>query len=464
MKLLADARRRDRARDAGRLRRVAAARRRGLRRPADHRVGDARPSGGRRRHRPRRGVSRAAASRESATDVALVAMARAAAGDPPGRPAAAPARAPAREARERDDLDDPGAAAGGRAGAAALVAGAPRRAAPAPAAGRGSRRRRPTRTTRPRRSRRCARPACAARPIDRAVAFLRRHQNRDGGFELTLGRGSDAQSTAWAIQALLAAGASRARPRSATCAAPAPGRQLPLQRPLRLDAALGDRAGAARARPPTLSAPMTARPVALAVERRQGFRLSRSRALRRDGTSVAALLTTFTDDYDRVSMHGVRRGLVRTQAAGGRTCRWSRLGSRPRATTRPTPRGWKLRLARHRSRIWTRWRPATCSSRTSAPIGRSRLARRRQIGALPALGTGHRRRSLHRSSKTASRRTSSASTRGRLDASFAGRALRHRLPRRSAAGDRPLRGERRVSLVRPRLTHASTTTFACRCR
>jgi hypothetical protein len=44
------------------------------------------------------------------------------------------------------------------------------------------------------------------RPIDRAVAFLRRHQNRDGGFEVLAGRGSDTQSTAWAIQALLAAG------------------------------------------------------------------------------------------------------------------------------------------------------------------------------------------------------------------------------------------------------------------
>jgi Squalene-hopene cyclase C-terminal domain len=43
------------------------------------------------------------------------------------------------------------------------------------------------------------------KPVVRAVAFLRRHQNRDGGFELTEGRGSDAQSTAWAIQALLAA-------------------------------------------------------------------------------------------------------------------------------------------------------------------------------------------------------------------------------------------------------------------
>ena len=44
------------------------------------------------------------------------------------------------------------------------------------------------------------------RPIDRAVAFLRELQNGDGGFELTAKRGSDTQSTAWAIQALLAAG------------------------------------------------------------------------------------------------------------------------------------------------------------------------------------------------------------------------------------------------------------------
>jgi hypothetical protein len=44
------------------------------------------------------------------------------------------------------------------------------------------------------------------KPIDRAVAFLRRHQNRDGGFELVANRGSDTPSTAWAIQAFLAAG------------------------------------------------------------------------------------------------------------------------------------------------------------------------------------------------------------------------------------------------------------------
>ena len=36
--------------------------------------------------------------------------------------------------------------------------------------------------------------------------------------------------------------------------------------------------------------------------------------LRRQGTEPVALLTTFTEDYDRVSMHGVRRELVRSQA------------------------------------------------------------------------------------------------------------------------------------------------------
>jgi prenyltransferase/squalene oxidase-like repeat protein len=44
------------------------------------------------------------------------------------------------------------------------------------------------------------------RPIQRALSFLLRYRNRDGGFELTRGRGSDAQSTAWAVQAFLATG------------------------------------------------------------------------------------------------------------------------------------------------------------------------------------------------------------------------------------------------------------------
>jgi hypothetical protein len=45
----------------------------------------------------------------------------------------------------------------------------------------------------------------ARAPIRRGLAYLLRLRNRDGGFELTPGRGSDAQSTAWAIQAFVAA-------------------------------------------------------------------------------------------------------------------------------------------------------------------------------------------------------------------------------------------------------------------
>jgi hypothetical protein len=50
-------------------------------------------------------------------------------------------------------------------------------------------------------------------PVTRAVRFLLRFQNADGGFELSFGRGSDAQSTAWAIQGLVSA--RRTPPRSA---------------------------------------------------------------------------------------------------------------------------------------------------------------------------------------------------------------------------------------------------------
>ena len=42
-------------------------------------------------------------------------------------------------------------------------------------------------------------------PVSRALGFLRTFQRRDGGFELSHGRGSDAQSTAVAIQAFVAA-------------------------------------------------------------------------------------------------------------------------------------------------------------------------------------------------------------------------------------------------------------------
>jgi hypothetical protein len=45
------------------------------------------------------------------------------------------------------------------------------------------------------------------KPLARALSFLRARQNRDGGFELQAGAPSNAQSTAWAIQAFVAAGA-----------------------------------------------------------------------------------------------------------------------------------------------------------------------------------------------------------------------------------------------------------------
>ena len=50
----------------------------------------------------------------------------------------------------------------------------------------------------------------AATAMARAVAYLRRQQNRDGGFPSQPGMSSNAQSTAWAIQGLEAAGVSPA--------------------------------------------------------------------------------------------------------------------------------------------------------------------------------------------------------------------------------------------------------------
>ena len=60
------------------------------------------------------------------------------------------------------------------------------------------------------------------RPADRrALPFLLGHQRKDGGFELSHGRGSDVQSTAWAVQAFVAAGRRRPRGRapSSACSA-----------------------------------------------------------------------------------------------------------------------------------------------------------------------------------------------------------------------------------------------------
>jgi hypothetical protein len=47
--------------------------------------------------------------------------------------------------------------------------------------------------------------------LERALRYLKRQQNSDGGFPLQPGATSNAQSTAWAIQALAGAGNSSAR-------------------------------------------------------------------------------------------------------------------------------------------------------------------------------------------------------------------------------------------------------------
>jgi prenyltransferase beta subunit len=48
----------------------------------------------------------------------------------------------------------------------------------------------------------------------RAVAYIRAAQNRDGGFPAEPGARSNAQSTAWAVQGLIAAGADPAHVRT----------------------------------------------------------------------------------------------------------------------------------------------------------------------------------------------------------------------------------------------------------
>jgi energy-coupling factor transport system substrate-specific component len=48
--------------------------------------------------------------------------------------------------------------------------------------------------------------AAAGRSANRAANYLAHHQNPDGGFPLQPGAGSNAQSTAWAVQGLIAAG------------------------------------------------------------------------------------------------------------------------------------------------------------------------------------------------------------------------------------------------------------------
>ena len=226
------------------------------RRPAPARRRCTRP--GRRSGSRRRGATRAtssAAARASSTTCARTPaelrgdlgersrtiLALRAAGLPAGtagrpRPARrAAARAGARRLvrrpRQHDRVRDPRAARGGpRVTGDPAVRRAARRSSPArptPTAASTSRPRRPVGRRRHRRGAAGARRGGrrGSRAVRRAVRWLARRQNADGGFSLQ-GGPSNAQSTAWAVQGLVAAGrgpgeraARRARGRrSPTCA------------------------------------------------------------------------------------------------------------------------------------------------------------------------------------------------------------------------------------------------------
>ena len=138
-------------------------------------------------------------------------------------------------------------------------------AAPAPVGwmGLGGRARRRTRTTRQQSSRPCGARASAAVRSRVGSPISGGCRTATAASSCPPGRGSDAQSTSWTIQAFVAAGAKAAgEALSATSRPQARGRQLPLLADVRQHAGLGDLPGAACAQPQAVPAPL-ASPAAL---------------------------------------------------------------------------------------------------------------------------------------------------------------------------------------------------------
>ena len=174
---------------------------------------------------------------------ALVALAAAAL----GRLRSSPARlSDGGGSDEHDRLDGARAAPGGAAGAEAARERVARTSVEVGRLGLGEGRR--PRLERHRRRRPGAaggRRDRGADPAARSTTCARRVP-RTAASRILSGRESDAQSTAWAIQAFVAAGAPVPKGAFAYLRQPAEGRrQLPLLAALRHDARLGDRAGAA---------------------------------------------------------------------------------------------------------------------------------------------------------------------------------------------------------------------------
>ena len=133
-----------------------------------------------------------------------------------------------RQPRQHDRVRDLRPARGGALDAATAPcaparAGSPARPTPTAASTSPARAAAPGSTTPARRCRRSSPPAAAARKtVRRAARFLARRQNPDGGYPLQPGGPSNAQSTAWAVQAL-----SRPAATPTASAATAPARRSP---------------------------------------------------------------------------------------------------------------------------------------------------------------------------------------------------------------------------------------------
>ena len=167
------------------------------------------------------------------------------------------------------------------------------------------------------------------------------------------------------------------------------------------------------------------------------------------GAEPVALMTTVTEDYGRVSTHGVRRELARGPGRGGGAAagRGRDPGRAPR--TRSTRSAWRPRSRPSRS-------PASGTVAFAdlflADIRAYREERAHRVGRetrLPDLGTRHRRPRPRASSTPASRRSWSASIRrSSTPPSPAAPSTRRCSP--TCRRCRSLRRERRVPHLRPR--------------
>ena len=126
------------------------------------------------------------------------------------------------------------------------------------------------------------------------------------------------------------------------------------------------------------------------------------------GTEPAALMTTVTEDYGRVSTHGVRRELVEAQAAAAGLA-LVEVGIPAAASNEVYEERMAAALAADAARRGRDRRLCRPLPRRHPRLPRRAPQRDRPRDRLPALGTGHRPTSPGASSTPASRRSSSAS-------------------------------------------------------